>query len=652
MRNAEPPGLGVSELPKKMKYRTVYSDGTPAVTLGYDSVGRLTAAANGTDSLTWVYDIAGQLSSEASTFNSSTVAYTYDNNGSRATLSLNGTQFLAYGYDDVSRLTSITQGSNVFGLGYDNADRRNSLAYPNGVTTAYTFDTLNRLTNLDATIGSGTITQWGYTYDNASNRLTKTSPDYSETYTYDSLYRLTQAVRTNSGGTNHWVWTYDAMGNRLTNQLDDTVTSSTYNNLNQIQTGVGGGPLVVRGHLNKAGTATVNGAPAQMTAGNVFQSTINTTPGTNTFTVVATDVSGNQTTQAYQVTLSGTSDTYTEDADGNLTQKVEGSNTYVYSWDANNRLKSITQNGTPIASFAYDAIGRRVQKVAAGLTTTFLYAGPNILQQTTGGTVQKFVHGPGIDEPLASVPSSGGLTFYHADALGSVAKNSNSSGSITFTYQYDPWGNIQTGSSQGGFSFTGREWDPETGLYYYRARYYDPKMGRFIRQDPIGFRGGLNFYAYAGDNPVNLGDPLGTTCMSNTRFLFGWLFGALPSQNFYPPDSVETQEMMTSPGSQMLRALFRAAHCNNIGPVYFGTGQAAATTLVTPCSTAAQVGGFQGFARLADKCDAEYTIVNVAGANSFFYHVLPNSPFASGPMNNVTQVFSWKEPSPCGCSCP
>ena len=73
----------------------------------------------------------------------------------------------------------------------------------------------------------------------------------------------------------------------------------------------------------------------------------------------------------------------------------------------------------------------------------------------------------------------------------------------------DAWGNLESGASEPGFSFTGREWDPEIGLYYYRARYYDPKVGRFIGEDPIGFGGGNNFYGYVNANPTNSRDPLG-----------------------------------------------------------------------------------------------------------------------------------------------
>jgi RHS repeat-associated protein len=100
-------------------------------------------------------------------------------------------------------------------------------------------------------------------------------------------------------------------------------------------------------------------------------------------------------------------------------------------------------------------------------------------------------------------------SYFHADGLGSVVMATNASGSVTLARQYDAWGMLDTGASEPGYAFTGREWDPEAGLYYYRARYYEPASGRFISGDPIGFGGGLNFYAYAGGNPVVTGDPTG-----------------------------------------------------------------------------------------------------------------------------------------------
>ena len=80
---------------------------------------------------------------------------------------------------------------------------------------------------------------------------------------------------------------------------------------------------------------------------------------------------------------------------------------------------------------------------------------------------------------------------------------------MTLTRQYDPWGNLLQGQGTGGYAFTGREWDTETGLYYYRARYYDSKLGRFVSEDPAGLRSGLNRYAYVANRPINLTDPSG-----------------------------------------------------------------------------------------------------------------------------------------------
>jgi RHS repeat-associated protein len=93
---------------------------------------------------------------------------------------------------------------------------------------------------------------------------------------------------------------------------------------------------------------------------------------------------------------------------------------------------------------------------------------------------------------------------------GSIAQTTNTSGTVNATAcTYDPYGGLQTGVSNGGFAFTGREWDPETSLYYYRASYYDPNAGRFLSEDPIGIRGGINLYQYAWANPVVFSDPDG-----------------------------------------------------------------------------------------------------------------------------------------------
>ena len=87
----------------------------------------------------------------------------------------------------------------------------------------------------------------------------------------------------------------------------------------------------------------------------------------------------------------------------------------------------------------------------------------------------------------------------------------SSTGTVTGTYTYSPYGETTaTGTGSTPFDYTGRENDGASGLYYYRARYYSPALGRFISEDPIGLRGGgLNFYAYASGNPISRTDPLG-----------------------------------------------------------------------------------------------------------------------------------------------
>ena len=150
--------------------------------------------------------------------------------------------------------------------------------------------------------------------------------------------------------------------------------------------------------------------------------------------------------------------------------------------------------------------------MAGGVTTTYTYSGDDILREIRGATTLRYVHGPDIDEPLA-VDDGTSLSYYHADGLGSVVKKTNAAGAATQTRQYDAWGNLESGASEPGCAFTGREWDPETGLYYYRARYYDPKIGAFISEDLIGSADRaldeLNAYRYVGNDPVNRLDPTG-----------------------------------------------------------------------------------------------------------------------------------------------
>jgi RHS repeat-associated protein len=113
---------------------------------------------------------------------------------------------------------------------------------------------------------------------------------------------------------------------------------------------------------------------------------------------------------------------------------------------------------------------------------------------------------------------SGASSYYEQDGLSSVTSLSGSMGALANSYTYDTFGNLaaSTGMLGNPFQYTGREYDPETGLRYYRARYYDPSIGRFTSQDPIGFRGGINFYSYVKNQPSNLTDPSGLVSLDKS----------------------------------------------------------------------------------------------------------------------------------------
>jgi RHS repeat-associated protein len=232
--------------------------------------------------------------------------------------------------------------------------------------------------------------------------------------------------------------------------------------------------------------------------------------GTGQFGVTATDPAGNSRTNTYEISTTGSAATYQYDPSGNLTQKVENGETWDYEWNAENELTRVTKGGVGVAAFKYDPIGRRVQKVIGTLATSYTYDREDILRETrSDGASVEYEHGRDADEPLARVNEAGALTLYHADGLGSIVRLTNQLGAVAEEYRYDAWGRLELGGGNPGYAFTGREWDAETQLYYYRARYYDPESGTFISEDPMGFFAGPNFYSYVLGNPVNLADPNG-----------------------------------------------------------------------------------------------------------------------------------------------
>jgi RHS repeat-associated protein len=205
----------------------------------------------------------------------------------------------------------------------------------------------------------------------------------------------------------------------------------------------------------------------------------------------------------------------TDDANGNTLSDAQGRS---YTWDFENRLTQVVVPGTNggTTSFKYDPFGRRVQKAGPLGTTNYLYDSSSIRANVieavdgVGNILVRYTQGPGIDQSLSEF-QAGTASYYEQDDLRSVSSISSSSSQLTNTYVYDSFGKLaaSTGTAANSFQYTGRESDAESGLTYYRYRYYDPSVGRFLNEDPITFEGGIDFYEYVRNQPLNYNDPFG-----------------------------------------------------------------------------------------------------------------------------------------------
>ncbi|MGA7674884.1 MAG: RHS repeat-associated core domain-containing protein, partial [Rhizomicrobium sp.] len=185
------------------------------------------------------------------------------------------------------------------------------------------------------------------------------------------------------------------------------------------------------------------------------------------------------------------------------------------------------------ATYAYDPAGRRMSKTVTGGsyagTTFFLDAGDDEVAEydVSGALLRRYVPGRGVDQPIAMVTAAGAKSFFHQDKTGSVIAMSDTSGNIATNngvadgpYTYDAYGNCLIGGAacSGGvpYKYTGRRYDPETGLYFNRARFYSAAVGRFLQTDPIGYGPDLDWYTYVANDPTDKTDPSGLEYISNT----------------------------------------------------------------------------------------------------------------------------------------
>ncbi|NGZ04520.1 MAG: hypothetical protein CV090_15875, partial [Nitrospira sp. WS238] len=331
-----------------------------------------------------------------------------------------------------------------------------------------------------------------YAYDALSRRTAMTLPNGTQTsYSYDPASQVTQILHqltATSTQINKADYVYNPVGNRTSLTDRRGAQAFGYDNLDRLTSATHPLPPTNQSFAyDPVGNRTSNGSLSN---------------------------AGNQLTENAQFI-------FEYDDNGNQTKKTSKTtnNFTVYTYDAENRLVKVEDftagNPTPTATstYRYDGLGRRIEKVTAIGTRRYIYDGEDILLEYDGtNTLQaRYTHGPGIDEPIA-VTRAGSTFFYHQDGLGSVTDLTDSAGATAKSYAYDAYGNIvdQTGTVDQPYTYTGREIDSESGLYYYRARYYDPVTGRFLQEDPIGFDGGdPNLYAYVGNNVPNGKDPKG-----------------------------------------------------------------------------------------------------------------------------------------------
>jgi RHS repeat-associated protein len=463
----------------------------------YDPIGNILATTDPKGQTNrFTYDALNRLLG-ISYADGKSVAYSFDADGNRATMAdSHGTT--VYGYDALDRVVSVTHpGNKVVGYSYDAVGNRATLAYPDGKMMSYGYDSANRL---------GQVTDWiarttTYAYDAANNLKGIAYPNRAGiSFSYDPANRLTKVVNSSAGvPLFSFGYSLDAAGNRTGLSVNGVLTKFSYDPLNQLTS-------AQAGSLKSNWTYDV--------AGNRIQQVLST--GTTRFFYDAADR-----------LLSAGSASFGYDANGNRVsaRKTQTASPIAFRYDAANRLVAVT-GGPAISAFAYDGDGNRVSQSIG--TATYAYTNdvaaslPVVLAETgPDGTIS---YGYGLN--LLEASGSNFNYFYHYDGLGSVVALTGITGVPEAAYVYDAWGNTlaavtDSAGVKNKFRFTGEPLDPGTGLYFLRARYYDPSIGQFPTRDPVA---GLAFqpqtfsrYLYSFSNPMRYADHSGLSPLESGK---------------------------------------------------------------------------------------------------------------------------------------
>ncbi len=416
--------------------------------------------------------------------------------------------------------------------------------YSNGVlrrAARYEYDNADRLskewTNYSYPVdAAGNVTCWvcdvsqvTYEYDANDNRTNMRwyHPDLGTIakradYSYDALNRMTDIAFGDWGAANQGSvnYQYDTLGRRTkVTRGNGTSTDYAYEN---------DGDLDWMRHLFQGGASatSANGSWVGIDYAYDKSGRVTLTSATDSRIMGALPTAGtygaaNNLNQVASVP--GRAAMIWSDA-GNL--KTDGKGT-TFTHDGRNRLKRAVKGDGTTLDFLYTAEGYRIESIrnasgttysglpAGGTRTRFLLSGSEEVADLDANRniIRYFVPGPAIDERVAQIEANGAVTYMHTDRQASVVAITDAAGNVVSRRGYGSYGETDgaqlVGTGSHPFGYTGRRWDPDLGIYYYRARWYDPETGTFLQTDPIGSLDYVNLYAYVGLEPGNATDPTG-----------------------------------------------------------------------------------------------------------------------------------------------
>jgi RHS repeat-associated protein len=482
----------------------------------YDALGRQTGMTRGGVSMSYQYDAVGNRT-QRTDYNGTVTNYAYDNLNRLTTVTY-PTRTATYAYDALNNLTRATNENGSVYIGYDNRYRVSSFSDPFYYGVSYNYDTAGNRTKLKL----NGATYATYTYDDV-NRMTNLadSANLNFPHSYDAVNRLTSRSAPNGVTSNE---VYDDL-NRLTSLTHlagpTTLISNVYayNDAHNVASWTNASGSHAYGYdvVDRLTTATNSGQPNENYAydgvGNRTASHLSATYNHQPFNKLTNSVTAN----------------YSYDSNGNLLSRTDSAGTTMFAWNEENQLTQVTLPTGLTVNYKYDGLGRRIQRTtSSGANERYVYDDKDVLLDLNAdwSVATTYLNGPGVDDHLRQTSATTGVSYYLTDHLGTTATLTDSAGNVVEQLVYDSFGN-SNGSSLTRHGYTGRERDPDTGLMYYRARWYDPQAGRFISEDPLALGGGINLYAYVKNDPVRFMDPSGLTrCNRWLGGLGGALLGA------------------------------------------------------------------------------------------------------------------------------